>query len=55
MFAKLENYDCITLGELRDFMKKISELPDNTPVTLEEDNCCCILADDNSVTFYNFI
>ena len=61
---ELGNDDCsvITLGQLRQFINETCQnLPDRTPILLnvasEEDpisECVQILADADSVEFYNF-
>lgn len=63
MFASLKNkeHSSITLGELRQFINKdCRSLSDDTPIDIC--NCCVedfdvecttVIADDESVTFYN--
>jgi hypothetical protein len=63
MFATLKStkHSSITLGELRHFINNnCRSLSDDTPIdvcntSLEDfdSNCTTIIADDESVTFYN--
>ena len=63
MFATLKGkkHSSITLGELRHFINDTCRsLPDDTPIEICDTdvddfdcNCNVIIADDDSITFYN--
>lgn len=62
MFATLKSkkHSSITLGELRQFINNdCRSLSDDTPIDVcntsidDFDSICSVIADDESVTFYN--